>query len=183
MVQGKLATSLGGTSVLFDGIAAPLLSVKSDKVVCIVPGGFFSDMQLISSMGKANSVRLLREATAISVTAVLNSDGTLNSPQRPATPGSIVTLFAIGMGQTQPPMRDGAINGIESRQYSGVLDIGVNKVQAKVVYQGAAPNQVSAVNQINFVVPENTPDGKHQARIGFFSEYYVGIFPLHVAKK
>ena len=187
LIQGKLSTSLGGTSVLFDGVAAPMLSVKSDKVVCIVPSSFKQDMQLISNMGKSNSVRLPNDYWAISVAAVLNPDGTPNSPQKPAAPGSIVTLFVTGMGQTDPPMRDGEINKIESREYlfgaSGAIDIGVNKVQAKVVYQGAAPNQVSAVNQINFVVPENTPTGKYQARIGFFSEYYIGIFPLNVSKK
>lgn len=183
LIQGKLSTSLGGTSVLFDGVAAPLLSVKSDKVVCIVPSSFKQDMQLISSMGKANSVRLPYDYTAISVAAVVNPDGTLNSPQKPAAPGSIVTLFVTGLGPTDPPMRDGEINEIESREFSGTIDIAVNKVRAEVVYQGAAPNQVSAVNQIDFVVPENTPTGKYQARIGFFPEYYIGIFPLNVSSK
>ena len=35
--DGRLAKSLGGTAVLFDGVPAPLLSVAAEKVVCIAP--------------------------------------------------------------------------------------------------------------------------------------------------
>jgi hypothetical protein len=36
-LAGDLSTSLAGTTVTFDGIPAPLLSVQAQKVVCIVP--------------------------------------------------------------------------------------------------------------------------------------------------
>ena len=39
----------------------------------------------------------------------INEDGTLNSAENPAASGSIIKLFVTGLGQTNPPLRDGRI--------------------------------------------------------------------------
>jgi uncharacterized protein (TIGR03437 family) len=41
--------------------------------------------------------------------AVLNQDGSINSPRNPADPGSVVSLFLTGTGQTSPPSVEGEI--------------------------------------------------------------------------
>ena len=43
-------------------------------------------------------------------TLALNQDGSLNSENSPAKPGSIVTIFLTGIGVTNPPDPTGTIN-------------------------------------------------------------------------
>ena len=41
--------------------------------------------------------------------AIDKQDGSINSPDNPATLGSVVTLYITGAGQMQPPVPDGQI--------------------------------------------------------------------------
>jgi uncharacterized protein (TIGR03437 family) len=91
--------------------------------------------------------------------AVLNEDGTLNSPSRPAPRGSIVTLFATGEGQTVP-------NGIDGNPAMPPLavpvlpvTVGTRSVDAEVLYAGGAPQLVAGAMQINFRVPRDIEPG------------------------
>jgi uncharacterized protein (TIGR03437 family) len=157
--EGSLSTSLAGTSVKFDGIPAPLISVQAEKVVCIVPFKLGSretvSVQVESSNGVSNAIRAPLQAAAVEILAVVNEDGTLNSANHPAAPGSVVTLYAAGMGQTDPPTVDGAINGPESRQLKNAMSILIhNWLAPEIMYAGPAPGQVAGIMQINFRVPD-----------------------------
>ena len=87
--------------------------------------------------------------------AAVNQDGTLNSATNPAPPGSIVSIWATGLGRTFAGLQDGQI-ATAALDYGtgGVL---VNGESAEVVYSGNAPGLVLGVVQINFRIPEHRP--------------------------
>jgi uncharacterized protein (TIGR03437 family) len=121
--SGVLATTLGGTQVMFDGIAAPLLSVQANQITAIVPyevaGEASTQVQVIASGNQTNMVSLPLQVAAPAIFtqnssgsgpgAILNSDSTMNSPSNPAARGSIVTINATGEGLTEPPGVDGLL--------------------------------------------------------------------------
>jgi uncharacterized protein (TIGR03437 family) len=159
MPDGTLSTSLAGTSVKFDGIAAPLVSVQEEKVVCVVPFAIGSretvTVRVESSTGVSNAIRAPLLDAAVEILAVVNEDGILNSTSHPAAPGSVVTLYAAGMGQTDPAPVDGSINGPETRQLKNPISILIhNWLAPEILYAGPAPGQVAGMMQINFRVPD-----------------------------
>jgi uncharacterized protein (TIGR03437 family) len=90
--------------------------------------------------------------TADGTAAAVNQDGTINSPDHPAQPGSIVAIWATGIGATTFGVwQDGQIA-------AGATDLGCCQIWAQdhpaaVLYGGTAPGLVSGVAQINFRVP------------------------------
>jgi uncharacterized protein (TIGR03437 family) len=88
----------------------------------------------------------------------LNQDGTPNSPQNPAQPGSVVTLFGTGGGQTVPPSVAGQVTppGLRPLVSTPQVQI-VDGPILSVKYAGAAPGLVSGVTQINIKLPDVIP--------------------------
>jgi uncharacterized protein (TIGR03437 family) len=83
--------------------------------------------------------------------AAVNQDGSINSLEHPAPPGSIVAIWATGVGGTPfASAQDGRIA-------AGASDFGCCEIlgqgPANVVYGGAAPGIVAGVAQVNFQVP------------------------------
>lgn len=173
VTAGQVATTLAGTTVTFDGVPAPLLSVAAGQILCVVPFATGSvnpvtNMQVSSGGVAANGIRLQANSSAVEVLGVVNQDGTVNSTGHPAPAGSVVTIYAAGFGQTVPPSVDGQIGG------SGMLqpvdgDILVQVVQtgdyAGILYAGSAPGQVAGIVQINLLVPQLDP-GSYQTSVG-----------------
>jgi uncharacterized protein (TIGR03437 family) len=94
---------LAGVSVAFNGMAAQLLSVHRDSVLCITPAGLsgtaFADVQVKN--GDAVSPGFIVPVGPSDVAFFLqvrNADGSLNSPDNPASSGSTVSFFVIGAG-------------------------------------------------------------------------------------
>ena len=123
--QTPLATTLAGTTVLFDGRPAYLLSAASGKIVCIAPqeiaGQTTTAVQVMAGAGGSNiltenvsavAVGLLSsDGSGTGLAAARNSDGSLNGPSNPALIGSQVTIYFTGGGVTNPPEPDGASPG------------------------------------------------------------------------
>ena len=111
--DGSLATALGGTRVLFDGVAAPLIYTRSDIVSAIVPTGVAakSTTKITVDFNGTKSAALVAPVAATSPAifsadssgkgqgSILNEDGTPNSDSNRALPGSTVTIFVNGVGQ------------------------------------------------------------------------------------
>jgi uncharacterized protein (TIGR03437 family) len=94
----------------------------------------------------------------------INQDGTLNSADHPAPRGSIITFFATGIGQTNPPLQDGKIATVAAPVTSGIDVVffalpGYFIEPAEILYQGAAPGQVAGVYQLNVRIPPDTATG------------------------
>jgi uncharacterized protein (TIGR03437 family) len=170
VTNGHVDKSIGDTRVFFDGIAAPLLYARSDQINAVVPYGVNSESTQIQVEYKGEKSTAI-SAPVIQVTpaiftsdasgtgqaAILNQDGSINSPSNPAHPGSIVSLFVTGLGQTDPQGEDGKLNGEPLPK--PLLSVGafVGSSEAEVRYAGAAPSLVAGAFQVNILIPADTP--------------------------
>jgi len=114
---GVFENTLGQTRVLFDGVAAPVLFARTDQVTAVAPyalAGRRSAEVQVEYRGATSSPQTLAvaesapglftaSATGSGQGAILNEDGSLNSPSKPARRGSLLTLFATGEGQAPSP--------------------------------------------------------------------------------
>jgi len=153
--------------------ATPLLYVQSQQINAVVPWEVVFNPVLKNSTqvrveyngasSNVSSIPICLTAPGIFVTdystlqaAVLNADGTRNSPSNPAKRGSVVAFFATGGGATNPP---GVSGGIWPRSPLAHLvqpvTVQINGVDAEVLYAGSAPGMVSGIFQINVQVPES----------------------------
>ena len=161
IADGRLPTTLAGTTVTFDSVPAPLISVQANQIECLVPfevglnAIFVTSMQVSSGVSVSNSIKLPVQTTEVEILAVINQDGKANSASHPAAPGSIVTVYASGFGWTDPPGIDGQINGTAPATPDGgpFLAQFPSGSNAKILYAGPAPGQVAGIFQVNFVVP------------------------------
>ncbi len=163
-----LQTTAANTQVLFDGIAAPLLYLSPGQINAIVPyeaaGRSSTQVAVVADGRHSNAfpIPVVAAAPGIFVNsqgAVLNQDGSRNSPSNPAHPGDIVILFATGEGQTNPPgvtgnLVQGAV--LPAPVLPVVLQIGTQTAQ--LAYAGEMP-QGAGVLQINAVVPTTAATG------------------------
>jgi uncharacterized protein (TIGR03437 family) len=171
---GTIATTLGGTQVLFDGTPAPVLYASPTQVNALVPfelAGKASTVLTVSYGGATTPGMTLPvmaaepgiftdDLSGKGQGAILNQDGSINSASNPAAPGSTIQIFGTGGGVTIPPSVDGALNPLSS---TGTLALAttatVNNESAFVYYYGPAPNLISGIIQINVTLPADTPSG------------------------
>lgn len=164
--NSHISTQVGCTQVFFDGVPAPLLSASETRVVAIVPFAIAGPQTSVSvKCGSATigpvSIPVAPAAPALfSVSgapfgqgAILNEDGTLNSPDSPAPAGSIVTMYATGLGVTNPAGQDGLISGDVTPAPALHIAVFMQGVPADLLYAGAAPQTVAGVYQLNVRVP------------------------------
>ncbi|MEO8593800.1 MAG: IPT/TIG domain-containing protein [Candidatus Solibacter sp.] len=173
--DGKVATNTGGTQVLFDGVAAPILYASQGQVAAVVPyaveGKTGTQVQVRNGSALSDKVALPVTPAAPSIfsvnltgtgpAAILNQDGiTVNSSKTPAAKGSYVSIYATGEGQTNPGGIDGRINS------GGLLPASVRRVQAwvdgkaaEIQYAGAAPDAVAGLMQVNVRIPADVSSG------------------------
>jgi uncharacterized protein (TIGR03437 family) len=172
-VSGQIPTTLGGVQVLFEGTPAPILSAGPDQIRAIVPfevagayTGYLSpnvDVQVLSPTAAVTPFTVTAEPAApgiytlpnlSGVALMSNQDGTINSAQNPAPQGSIVTIYATGLNNTQPALADGATAtaaaplAIASQAQLWMLETG-----GQILYAGAAPGDVAGIAQINLRIP------------------------------
>jgi uncharacterized protein (TIGR03437 family) len=163
---GKVATTLAGTQVTINGVAAPIVYTSIDQVNAIVPyeasgianvqvtyAGTASQAWAIPIAPSAPSVFTIGSA-GVGAGAIVNSDGSVNSPSNPASRGSAIQIYATGGGQTSPASSTGAVaTGAASLTLPYSVSIGGANTQ--VLYAGSAPGEVDGVVQMNVVVPSS----------------------------
>jgi uncharacterized protein (TIGR03437 family) len=90
--------------------------------------------------------------------AIVNQNNTINSSQNGADPGSVVSIYATGAGQTDPPSVDGTLSsGIQPARLP--IKVQISGETADVLYAGAAPGEPSGVLQVNARIPADVPRG------------------------
>jgi uncharacterized protein (TIGR03437 family) len=176
---GQLPTELANTRVLFDGKPVPLLYVQSDQINAIAPWGLAAGTS-IPTDGRSNIVveyngissPLLPTPVAPALPgifcldaaspcrgAILNQDGTVNSPSNPAKRGSIISIFGTGFGLLNPIPQDGTIISDALHRVAAVVEVVfTGRIEAQVSYAGAAPMLVAGVTQINARIPDSLSD-------------------------
>jgi uncharacterized protein (TIGR03437 family) len=164
--DGNVSTTLAGEQVLFNGVAAPLLSVSADQITAIVPNGVAGNTHVPVAVMKSGQTLASTKVPVIGAepalltfdpsgsgqAAALNPDGTVNSPANPAPAGSYVALFAVGMGATSDG--DGAIAKTARNRNDVAVTFGPSFQPAPtVLYAGPSPGSISALTQINVQLP------------------------------
>ncbi len=168
----SITKSIGGTRVLFDGVAAPMLYSLAGQVSAIAPFGVAGrrsvEMQVEYSGRMSNRITLgvepavpgifTMDASGSGLGAILNEDYQGNSASRPARRGGVIVLYATGAGQTDPGSVDGRIVTASGRQAQSI-GLKIAGVEAEILYAGPAPGLVSGVMQVNARVPTGIPTG------------------------
>jgi uncharacterized protein (TIGR03437 family) len=169
---GTVDTNLGGTEVFFDGYAAPVIYSSATAVSVIVPyeiagspttsmmiqyQGTRSNRMTVPVLGSLPGIFTI-DASGYGQGAILNQDTSVNSSQNGADPGSIVSIFATGAGQTDPPSADGALATTAAPTHLPVK-VQIAGETADVLYAGAAPGEPSGVIQVNARIPADLPRG------------------------
>jgi uncharacterized protein (TIGR03437 family) len=172
----RLATTLADTRILFNGVAAPLVHVSDEQSTAIVPYGVAGrssvdvEVEYKGVRSGAVTVPVLdsrpgifsMDASGHGQGAILNEDGSLNSPSNPAARGSVITLYGTGEGQAAPGVEDGQILSDALPQTSlpvwVFFDLTTNEFQvpsksAEVLYAGGVAGSVAGLLQINVRVP------------------------------
>ena len=121
-LQTPYPKEAAGVRVTFDGSPAPLLWVQDSQINVVAPWsltpGNSTEVCVSYNSVKTNcltwpvtqadpGVYMLDATHAVA----LNQDGSLNSADNPASPGSTVTVFATGLGPLATPQPDGVLAG------------------------------------------------------------------------
>jgi uncharacterized protein (TIGR03437 family) len=166
---GRLPTALQGTQVLFDGEAAPLISVQATEILAIAPQDVASKSKVtlaVENQGAAASAALVAAAAVPGIfvssgtqAAAINEDGSLNGGAAdPAPVGSILALFLTGAGVTNPPTTDGLLPGLPLPQLALPVTVTVGGAAAEVLYAGSALG-LPGLAQVNIRVPAVAKSG------------------------
>jgi uncharacterized protein (TIGR03437 family) len=170
---GFANASMQNTTVTFDGVAAPLLSVTTTQITAIVPfevnsktstqvqvttGSLMSPPVVVPVVPAAPGIYTLA-GTGTGQGAVLNQDGSVNSPTNPAVKGSVISIYATGGGQTNPASATGKVVSSPLPLLTGTPSAAIGGQPAQVTYAGGSPGLSSSIVQVNAIVPASSASG------------------------
>jgi uncharacterized protein (TIGR03118 family) len=170
---GTLGTSLAGTSVTFNGTAAPIIYASSGQTAVLVPyavaGSQTADVVVKFQNQTTASFQVQVAATSPGIFTLntsgsgeavsFNEDGTLNSATHPAAAGSVVIFYGTGEGVTEPPGTDGMMTVDILHTPVATVTATIGGMNATVAYAGSAPGQVTGILQVEAVVPQGAGSG------------------------
>jgi uncharacterized protein (TIGR03118 family) len=168
-----LATTLGGTSVTVNGIAAPILYTNGSQTNIQIPygvaGSTTASIVLTTGTQSAPAISIpvapvspgifTTDFSGVGRIVALNADGSLNSTTNPATRGTALWFFATGGGVTNPADKDGAAETDTSRVPVAPLSVTVGGAAATLGVNGSTPKDVSGVLQIMVTLPASIAAG------------------------
>jgi uncharacterized protein (TIGR03437 family) len=182
---GAVSTTIGGTQVLINGFAAPMIYASASQVSAVVPyqlAQFTSATVLVKFLGQtSNGVTVNMATTAPGIFtlnssgtgpgAILNSNNSVNGPGTgatvPANRGDTVVVYMTGEGQTSPPGVTGKVTTVSSTPplTPGPLlpvSVTIGGQAANWTFAGGAPGFVAGVMQLNVVIPTNINAGDQE---------------------
>jgi uncharacterized protein (TIGR03437 family) len=174
----RLTTTLADTRILFNDVPAPLLYVSDKQSSAIVPyavagrtsvnvqveyQGVRSDVATMPVLPSRPGIFSL-DSSGRGQGAILNEDGSLNSPSNPAPRGSILTLYGTGGGEAAPGVADGQILSdvlprtnlpVSAWFFDSEYPVEGEARQGEVLYAGGVFGSVPGLLQVNVRVPAN----------------------------
>lgn len=174
---GRFPLEAAGVDVTFDGVRGALLyvsptqinavapwSLRQDGVshVCVRNGGVEANCIDVGAAPYSPGIFRSSDGNA----AALNQDGTINSASNPAAVGSIVSLYATGLGPVNPMPLDGAVTQLPlpSLAYADMTQVGwelflkvTQFYPLPISFLGPAPLEVAGLQQINVQVSQSQP--------------------------
>ena len=114
--------------------------------------------------------------------AVLNQDGSVNSPSNPAAPGSIISVYMTGLGALNPPVVDGSLGPLTPPFPMPVLSVSalIGGQTAPILFAGPAPGLIAGATQLNIEIPQNVPEASDDG-ITIFAGPYVSQASVTIA--
>lgn len=174
--DGKVATLIGETRVWFDEVPAPLAYASRDGVGAVAPyeiagrervnvvveyRGVRSAPVTIPVLASTPALFTL-DGTGRGQAAMLNATGCCNSVRNPALRGANAALYATGAGDANPGLT-GSVSAFD--RYADYprpklpVSVTVGGKPAPVFFGAEAPHAVSGLLQVNFHIPDDTPEG------------------------
>lgn len=176
--SGSLPTSLSGTSVTISGAPVPIAYASAEQIICQIPFnltvGANVPMQITVNGSTSSTVSLpvvsavpgiyAQSLTGVGQIMATNADGTANSSTDGAAPGSVITLYATGLGVVSPAIAAGTAPPTSPLSLvTGVTAI-LGGVPATVEFAGLAPG-LPGLYQLNIQIPATAPAGAAQLLI------------------
>lgn len=179
VAPGEIVTLFGNgfgshPSVLFDNLPAPILYASDCQINAVVPFDVLPGLATFVDVQAAQTIGPLKlpvvaaapgiftdNRTGVGQAAVLNQDGTLNSPANPAPVGSIVAVYMTGTGSLTPSLADGSVGPLSPPfpAPSHGVSATIGSVAAPVMFAGQAPGLIAGATQVNVQVPQGAPSG------------------------
>jgi uncharacterized protein (TIGR03437 family) len=160
-----LPTSLNGTSVIINAVAAPLVFVSPTQINAQVPfetqaGTAKLVIQALTFKSDPVSLEIVAAAPGVVIAAGSNHavaqnwpGGSVNSSSAPASPGQYVTIYLTGQGQVDPPVATGAATPDSPPSIPvAPVAVRVGGKDAVVDFAGLVPEAVGLM-QINLTIP------------------------------
>jgi uncharacterized protein (TIGR03437 family) len=165
--SGVIGTSLAGTTVFFNNFPSPVLYTTPNQVGAIVPYGITGSqaqvsVQFQSQLSGTTTVPVVASAPAVFTLSGAGSGaavafdaqtGVLNDAANPAKPGSFVTIYVTGEGQTNPTGTNGKPGAVPLPLPVLPVSATIAGKPATVQFAGGAPAIVAGVMQVNLQVP------------------------------
>ncbi|HYA18576.1 MAG TPA: FG-GAP-like repeat-containing protein [Bryobacteraceae bacterium] len=165
-----LPSTLGTTSVIIGGYAAPLFYTSPGQINAQLPRELTAGMTypvIVNNSGALSFPNWIQVAAATPGIAAFPSgeiiaqhaDYSLVSDSSPAVPGEYLVIYLSGMGLTSNAIADGAAT--PASPFSIPLatpTLTLNGVNIPIYFSGLTPGD-AGLYQINFQVPGNTPNG------------------------
>ena len=122
VVNNVVTPVLAGTRILFNGTPAPIVYTWATQVSAVVPFGLTgSTTQVVAQYGNQTSLPVSvpvapttpalfsADSSGQGQALANNADGTNNSASNPAAAGSVIALYATGVGPLSPAVPDGTV--------------------------------------------------------------------------
>ncbi len=182
--DGHVPTVLAGTQVTVGGTPAPILYAQDQQINFVVPQQVAGNSTNICVADARTQSCLSASVVPLNAgifgagSAVLNQDGTLNTPANPAARGSVISFFGTAMGPYDRAVQDGSVAAppLGRLQYPvgvsfydptpsvclfGICSKRLGPFSGEVLYAGQAPELVTGVTQVNVKVPQDAIRGAH----------------------
>jgi uncharacterized protein (TIGR03437 family) len=173
---GALPTTLGGTTVTINGTAIPIAYAGLFRVDAVAPfnlsPGSTALLEVQSRNQTSPSVSLVVVNSSpglftfgnggIGRVQAINQDGTINSSARPAARGSIITVYASGLGAVSPAVPAGSVPpNTPLSTVTAPVAATIGGQLATVQFAGLAPG-IPGYYQVNLQVPETATSGPQE---------------------
>jgi uncharacterized protein (TIGR03437 family) len=163
---------VGVTRVLFDGIPVPISYVATRQINPAAPYSLsgrtttsvvveydgVASAPLVAQIVPSFAALFTADSSGKGQGSILNQDSTPNSTYNPAAAGSVVTLYATGMGLTTPLLPDGSLPQDSSAKPVLPVSVTIDGQTATVVSAYAAPGVIGLLTA-NVRVPATAHAG------------------------
>ncbi|MGH9632223.1 MAG: proprotein convertase P-domain-containing protein [Bryobacteraceae bacterium] len=178
---GTLPTTLGGTTVTFNGTPVPIGFTSPFLTIVQAPMNLTSgspvSIQVSFNNVSSNVVMPMAQDTAPGIftveqggqgqaKAINLSNNTLNTTVSRAAKGSFITVYATGLGAVNPPAPAGQVTPDSPVSTIVTTDIAasIGGEPAVVTFAGLAPG-LRGYYQVNLQVPQTAPSGAQELTI------------------